>query len=609
MNARANALVDAAGTDEERRALRQHSLALADALARDEGPEAGLDFLRTLFARGLYNRPPISGEAYTAWRRLAAAAPLPPVPAEGPRISVLMPVCNPRPEHLRAALDSVLAQTWQDWELCVADDASTREDTRPLLEDYARRDPRLRLIFRPENGHISAACNSALELATGQWCALLDQDDLLPPEALAVVAAAVNAHPGAEAFFSDEDQFTEDEDGRRTHLNPLFKPGLDPELLLCCNCVNHLGVYRTATLRALNGFISGLEGAQDYDLVLRLLARYGEGAFVHIPRVLYHWRRHEGSTSADWAAKPYARDAAQRARASFASATGLHAELPVPEGSTHAHPCFQPPRRAPLLTVALLADTAPVPALTARWSQWLEQCGMEHETLLVCPAAAQEHLRPLAGQLRARLAVAHGTDPVTLADKALRSARGGILCFQRINDAPLASNWAAQACGALLRPGIAAVGFRSLSPRGFFQHAGYAVGHQRTPDGELPVLCPAYQGLHQRSGGYFNWINLPHAVPAVRLDGLCCRRDLLEDCNGLDTHAGLWADADFCFSAWSRRGLRSLVLPLDILSVGSAAPVAASPALRERWGELLAAPPFQNPALSWTPGGWRLRPL
>ena len=158
MNARANALVDAAGTDEERRALRQHSLALADALARDEGPEAGLDFLRTLFARGLYNRPPISGEAYTAWRRLAAAAPLPPVPAEGPRISVLMPVCNPRPEHLRAALDSVLAQTWQDWELCIADDASTREDTRPLLEDYARRDPRLRLIFRPENGHISAAC-------------------------------------------------------------------------------------------------------------------------------------------------------------------------------------------------------------------------------------------------------------------------------------------------------------------------------------------------------------------------------------------------------------------------------------------------------------------
>lgn len=607
MNARARALVEAAGTDEERRALRRHSLALADALTRDEGPEAGLDFLRALFARGIFDRPPISGEPYAAWRRLAAAAPPPPTPDDGPRISVLMPVFNPRPEHLRAALDSVLAQTWRDWELCIADDASTRGDIRPLLEEYARREPRLRLIFRPENGHISAACNTALAQASGRWCALLDQDDLLPPEALAVVVTAVNAHPEALAFFSDEDQFTE-EDGRRTHLNPLFKPGFDPDLLLCCNCVNHLGVYRTDALRALNGFTPGLEGAQDYDLVLRLLARHGERAFVHIPRVLYHWRRHEGSTAADWAAKPYAREAARRARAAFAAATGLRAALPVPENSTHARPCFLPPRRPPQTTVALLADAEPVPDLIDRWPDWLKRCGMPCETLVVCSAAMRERLRPPAERLHARLIAAPSADLVTLADAALRAAGGGVLCFQRLNDAPLTPDWAAQAVGALLRPGIAAVGCRSLSPRGFFRHAGYAVGRQRTADGEIPVLCPAFQGLHQRSGGYFNWINLPHAVPAARLDGLCCRRELLEDLGGFDTRAGLWADADFCFAAWRRRGLRSLVLPLDVLSAAPAAPVVADPALRERWGELLAAPPFQNPALAWTPGGWRLRP-
>ena len=601
MNARA------ALTDEERRNLRRNSLALADALTRGKGPEAGLDFLRALFARGIFNSPPISGEAYTAWRRLAAAAPRPPVPAAGPRISVIMPVCNPRPEHLRAALDSVLAQTWQDWELCIADDASTREDTRPLLEDYARRDPRLRLVFRAENGHISAACNTALQEAAGDWCALLDQDDLLPPEALAVVAAAVNAHPGAQMFFSDEDQFVE-RDGRREHLNPLFKPGFDQDLLLCCNCVNHLGVYRTETLRALNGFTPGLEGAQDYDLVLRLLAAYGAEAFVHIPRVLYHWRRHEDSTSADWAAKPYAREAARRARAAFAASTGLRATFPVPENSIHAHTRFLPPRRPPLTTVALLADAAPVPALLDRWPEWLERCGLACEVVLVCPAGEREALRPLAERLRARTAVAPSADLFALADKALRVARGDVLCFQRLNDAPLSPDWAAQACGALLRPGVAAVGCRSLSPRGFFRHAGYAVGQQPAPDGDmLPALCPAYQGLHRQSGGYFNWINLPHAAPAVRLDGLCCRRDLLEDCDGFDARAGLWADADFCFAAWSRRGLRSLVLPLDILSAGSTAPVVASTLLRERWGELLAAPPFQNPALAWSPGGWHLR--
>ncbi len=608
MSERARMLVDAAATDEARRKLRRNSLALADALTREEGPEAGLDFLRTLFARGVFDSPPISGEAYDAWRRLAAAAPPPPVPAEGPLVSLLMPVYDPRPEHLRAALDSVLAQTWARWELCIADDASTRADIRPLLEDYARRDARLRLVFRPENGHICAAANSALELASGEWCALLDQDDLLPPEALAVVVAAIAGRPDAHVFFSDEDQFCE-KDGRRVHLNPLFKPGLDPDLLLCCNCVNHLGVYRTTSLRALNGFRPGFEGSQDYDLVLRMLARHGEGAFVHIPRVLYHWRRHEGSTSADWAAKPYARATAQRARTDYAAAVGLRAEFPQPETSTHARPRFLPPRRSPLTTVALLADAAPVPQLLERWPQWLSFCGLEQrEILAVGPAALLDALRPLAESLGARLVSAPSADIFVLANRALHAARGDVLCFQRVNDAPLTAGWAALACGALLRPGVAAVGGRSLSPHGFFHHAGYAVGLQRTARGDAPMLCPAFHGLHQQAGGYFNWAHLPHSAPAVRLDGLCCLRAPLEKLGGFDPRAALWADADFCFAARTRLGLRSLVLPLDVLSPQPTAPIAASPLLRERWGDLLAAPPFQNPSLLWTPGGWRLRP-
>lgn len=617
MNARAMALVEAANTEGERRDLRQRSLALADALARDEGPEAALDFLRALFACGIFDRPPLSGEAYTSWRRLADAVPPPPIPESGPRISVIMPVYNPRPEHLRAALDSVLAQTWTDWELRVADDASTREDTRPLLASYARRDARVRPIFRPENGHICAASNSALALATGRWCALLDQDDLLSPDALAAVAAAANAHPEARVIFSDEDQVVET-DGKREYVHPLFKPGFDPDLLLSCNCVNHLGVYRTDTLRALNGFQPGREGSQDYDLVLRVLARHGAEAFVHIPRVLYHWRRHEGSTSAGWGAKPYVRDSARRARAAFAAVTGLRAAFPVPENSTHAHTRFFPPRRPPLVTVALLAGNgAPDAALCERWPQWLERCGLAHDVLLACPAAHQTVFSPLAERLNARLAAAPSGDPFTLANAALRAAVGGVLYFQFLDGAPLTPDWTAMACGALLRPGVAAVGGRSLSPRGFFHHAGYAVGYRHAPSGpggtdgpceDGPLLCPAYAGLHRQSGGYFNWINLPHAAPAARLDGLCCRRDLLENLDGFDTRAGLWADADLCFRAWTGQGLRSVILPLDTLSARPAPPTGA-PLLLRRWGDLLAAPPFQPPALSWTPGGWRLRTI
>ena len=640
MTTRAAALLEAAGgTEGERHRLRRQGLALARELERDEGPEAALDFLRALFARGVFDRPPLSGEAYTAWRRLDAAVPPPPVPERGPRLSVIMPVYNPRPEHLRAALDSVRAQTWNDWELCIADDASTREDTRPLLEEYARRDARVRLVFRPENGHICAASNSALALASGAWCALLDQDDLLPPGALAAVAAAATAHPDAHVLFSDEDQFVET-DGRRDHVHPFFKPGFDPDLLLSCNCVNHLGVYRADTLRALKGFLPGREGAQDYDLVLRVLARHGAGAFVHIPRVLYHWRRHEDSTAAGWAAKPYARDSARRARAAFAAATGLHAAFPVPETSTHARTRFLPPRRPPLLTIALLAgNTAPDAAFLTRWPRLLEGGGLAHETLIVCPAGATEDaLRPLAERLDARLvpvlsgpaasptgANFSGMDPsganfsgALLANAALQAARGGVLCFQRLDAAPLTPRWAALACGALLRHGVGAVGGRSLSPRGFFHHAGYAVGYRhdaldapRAAGDAAPLLCPAYAGLHRQSGGYFNWAHLPHAAPAARLDGLCCRRDTLEALGGFDARAGIWADADVCFRAWARRGLRSVILPLDILSAAPAPPpvdALAAPLLRERWGDLLAAPPFQPPALAWTPGGWRLRP-
>lgn len=606
MHARAQALADAAVTEEARTALRRNSLALADALTEREGPQAGADFLRALFLRGIFDRPPISGAAYTAWRRLEALRPLPPVPATGPRISLIMPVCDPQPDHLRAALDSVLAQTWQDWELCIADDASTQAHVRPILEDYARRDARLRLVFRPENGHICAAANSAIALASGAWCALLDQDDLLPPEALAVVVTAINARPDAQVFFSDEDQFQE-ENGQRVHINPHFKPGLDPDLLLSCNSVCHLGVYRTESLRELGGFRPGFEGAQDYDLALRMLARHGQDAFVHIPRILYHWRRHAGSTSADWSTKPYVREAARRARKDFAAAVDLHVALPVPEDSTHARPRFLVAGQPPQTTIVLLAAEAPRSPLPGRWPRWLERCGLSCECLVICPAGMQDSLRPLAQELHARLAVSPSADSVVMANKALTTARGAVLCFQRLDDAPLTPAWAAQACGALLRPGVGAVGCRSLSPRGFLHHAGYAVGRPHAPHEDIPLLCPACQGLHQESGGYFNWVHLPHAAPAVRLDGLCCRRDLLEEVNGLDVHAGLWADADFCFKVWSRYGLRSVVLPLDILSAHAVAPVAASPLLRERWGDLLAAPPFQNPALLWTPGGWRLR--
>jgi glycosyltransferase involved in cell wall biosynthesis len=212
---------------------------------------------------------------------------------ERPLISVIMPTYNPNPAWLREAIESVRAQIYPDWELCIADDASTSREVRETLEAYSRSDARIKVIFRPQNGHISASSNSAIELASGPWLALMDHDDLLPAHALSCVAECIAANPGVRLIYSDEDKI--DEGGHR--FGPYFKPDWNIDLFRSQNMFSHLGVLSTDLVRAVGGFRVGLEGSQDWDLVLRCIERVEARQIRHIPRVLYHWRVHGESTA------------------------------------------------------------------------------------------------------------------------------------------------------------------------------------------------------------------------------------------------------------------------------------------------------------------------
>ena len=227
-----------------------------------------------------------------------------------PLISIVLPVYNPDRAHLSAAVGSVRAQLYQNWELCLADDASTDPRVAPFLRDAAGSEPRIKVIFREENGHIAACSNSALTLATGEWIALLDQDDLLAEHALAFAAATIVGHPDAGLIYSDEDKI--DNAGARTE--PYFKSDWNPELFLVQNFINHLGLYRRDLLREIGGFRDLFGGSQDYDLALRAIERLRPEQIVHIPRVLYHWRKIPGSLAATSDAKEYAHESARRAR-------------------------------------------------------------------------------------------------------------------------------------------------------------------------------------------------------------------------------------------------------------------------------------------------------
>ena len=226
-----------------------------------------------------------------------------------PKISVIMPVYDPPLQFLDEAIWSVRKQLYSDWELCIADDASKNAAVRDLLKRHAAGDNRIRVVFRAGNGHISRASNSALDLATGEYIALFDHDDLLPEHALYCVAESILANPDVGIIYSDEDKISQS--GIR--VDPYFKCDWNPELFLGHNLLSHLGVYRSDIVKAIGGFRAGYEGSQGYDLAARFIEQIKPEQIVHIPRVLYHWRILPGSTSMSAGEKPYALTASERA--------------------------------------------------------------------------------------------------------------------------------------------------------------------------------------------------------------------------------------------------------------------------------------------------------
>ncbi|HRG57165.1 MAG TPA: glycosyltransferase, partial [Lacunisphaera sp.] len=228
--------------------------------------------------------------------------------AGGPLLSVVVPAYNTPEKYLRELLDCLRQQLYPRWELCIADDASPQPHVRRILEEAARADTRIKPVFRPANGHISHATNSALEVASGEFVALLDHDDLLPHDALLHVAAALARHPTASYLYTDEDKI--DDTGRR--FDPQFKGGWSPEMALTHNYTHHLTVIRRAIVEKAGRLRPDFNGAQDIDLFLRCWELIPDRDVVHVPYVCYHWRAHAESTATRGDQKGYLFDAARR---------------------------------------------------------------------------------------------------------------------------------------------------------------------------------------------------------------------------------------------------------------------------------------------------------
>lgn len=252
-----------------------------------------------------------------------------------PLISVIMPVHNADPLWLTAAIESVVEQIYPNWELCIADDASTREGTLDTLRKYED-DGRTKLVYRKENGHISRASNDALALATGEFIVLLDHDDLLESHALFEIVYLLQSHTEADLIYSDEDKI--DSHGKRYDLH--FKPDWSPTLLLGYNYINHLACIRRTLVEEVGRFRIGYEGAQDYDLLLRAVEKTHH--VFHIPKILYHWRAIPESTASSPTVKTIVKDSAQLALADYLKRQGIKAAIYEPEfARAGGYPIFQ----------------------------------------------------------------------------------------------------------------------------------------------------------------------------------------------------------------------------------------------------------------------------
>lgn len=458
-----------------------------------------------------------------------------------PLVSVLMPVYNAPVEFLSQAIESVRNQLYPNWELCIADDASTDPRIRALLEAAAVQDSRIKIDFRTSNGHISQASNSALALAKGEFVALFDHDDLLTEHALYWIVEAINRNPEAGLIYSDEDKV----DATNQRYDPYFKSELNYELLLAQNMICHLGVYRTAQVRSLGGFRTGFEGGQDYDLALRVIEQLEPAQVVHVPQVLYHWRAFAGSTALGAGEKNYAAVAGRRAVAEHLTRRGLAAEVTAaPEAPAQNRVRFACPAPQPLVSIIIpTKDRADLLEMCLKSLQ-AKTSYTNYEVIIVDNGSVEPATQALFDRLQApRFKVVRDDSPFNysaLNNSAARLARGELLCLMNNDIEILTPDWLEEMVSFAWREDVGCVGARLWYPDGRLQHGGCVIGVGG-------IAGHSHKYLSRGQVGYFARAVLHQSFSAVTAACLLVRRSIFEQMGGLDEQLVVaFNDVDFC---------------------------------------------------------------
>ncbi len=484
---------------------------------------------------------------------------------------------------LEEAIASVVGQTFAEWELCLVDDGSTNPQITAALQRHAAADPRIHLTRRSTPGGISVATNAALELATGEYIALLDHDDTLTPDALQAVADRIAAQPDLDMLYSDEDILL---DGRPIWVH--LKPGWSPDTLRTNGYTCHLGVYRRGLVSEIGGFRTEFNGSQDVDMILRLVERTDR--IAHIPRILYHWRAHANST-AGGDAKPYAYVAARNAIAAHLERSGLEAEVGYgPPG------LYRVSHRVDRSTsVALVLYVEDDRGLAEAAGSWLEQPHPAWNIVITAPAGTLD--AATAALTQAGIPTHRITprpadppaDPASALAAAATAATADHLLLMQTPAMGLTHDWLTRLIGYSNQPQIAAAGPILLAPDGRIQQAGIAI-----PEG-IPLHL--LYGTRSSMDNFFGYGTSVYNVSAVS-GVLITPRDTYHHLGGLNPEFKDMTLIDYCLRATDQRQRIVIVPDARLRTTGPDPATNDLPTiwhLRHTWARTHTHDPYYNP--------------
>jgi GT2 family glycosyltransferase len=505
-----------------------------------------------------------------------------------PLISVITPVFDTPVQRLNDAVESVLAQAYENWELLLIDDGSSEPDLLDALPHLAARDQRITLAKLGKHEGISAASNQGLARARGEWVTFLDHDDVIEPDALFQIAKLLQIHRDAEMIYSDEDKLAED-----AFEAPSFKPDWSPDFFLSYNYVGHLAAVRRDTIQKVGEFRSEFDSAQDYDLFFRVAEQTNR--IHHIPRVLYHWRRSADSSAISVRQKPGQLDATRRAIEDHLKRRGERAHIAV-DWRTHAF-CV----RRELLEARKISIIIP----SCHDSESLKRCieslasktsYPNYEVFIVQGDTQSPNVHHYFSGLPHRLLRLPGASNISsLRNFAVKQTAAPWLLFLDDNIEAIEPDWLTIMAEHIQRLGVGAVGARLLNSSDTIEHAGIVLGVNG-------IAQPAFRGFPAEHPGANRQLQITRNCSAVSGTCMFTRREVFQEVGGFDE--GLMeslADIDLCLKM-RRAGYLIVYTPFAKLYWHDPHHDKIDPPgeaiMRERWSGVLQRDPYYNPNLS-----------